>query len=62
MNFEYILEYYLQNTNVRTESPFIKIERPPYELDPRHETIAMARGYRIEKDQRTGQYFAMYGN
>lgn len=29
---------------------------------PEHETVPMARGYRIVKDQRTGNYYALYGN
>jgi hypothetical protein len=33
-----------------------------YQIRPEHETIAVANGYRVEKDPSTGQYFALKGN
>ena len=32
-----------------------------YQIQPEHETIALARGYRIEKDQ-IGEYFCLRGS
>ena len=32
-----------------------------YQISPEHETIALARGYRIEKD-RSGEYFCLRGS
>jgi hypothetical protein len=32
-----------------------------YEIQPEHETVPMAKGYFIQKDPRTGQYYALKG-
>jgi hypothetical protein len=32
-----------------------------YEIHPEHETVPMAKGYFIQKDPRTGNYYALKG-
>lgn len=36
-------------------------EGKSYEIQPEHETVPMAKGYFIQKDPRTGQYYALKG-